>query len=71
MSLPPSRFAPHRRDDPLLGPVKVCTSCGEEWPLDTEFFYQQRVGENRRFYAKCRACWSERNKGEYQKRCAS
>lgn len=73
MSLPRSRFAPSRRDDPLLGPVKVCTGCGEEWPTDAEFWYVQRLkpGRESRLYAKCRACWSERNKAEHQARVAS
>lgn len=85
MSLPPSRFAPSRRTDPVLGPVKVCTGCGEEWPLDPEFFYVHTVrpGTYRRggreyvrtrswtrFYAKCRACWADRNRGEYAGRAS-
>ncbi len=66
MSLPRSRYLPSRRDDPILGPVKVCTGCGEEWPTDTEFWYVQRLKPDKpsRLYAKCRACWSERNQVE-------
>ena len=26
------------RIDPELGPVRTCRKCGEEWPLDEEFF---------------------------------
>lgn len=59
-SMPPSRFAPFRREDPELGVVKRCTACGEEWPLDTEFYYQHRNKGRVKFYSKCRACWSER-----------
>lgn len=85
MSLPPSRFAPSQRIDPILGPVKVCTGCGEEWPLDPEFYYVHTVKPGvirdrgrtyvrdrswQRYYAKCRACWSDRNKREHSERAS-
>lgn len=85
MSLPPSRYPPSQRTDPILGPVKVCTGCGEEWPLDPEFYYVHKVRPGTyvragrtyirsrswdRFYAKCRACWSDRNQREQARRAS-
>lgn len=43
------------RDDDELGPVRTCTGCGEEWPLDREFFYPRGNSWER----TCRACRAE------------
>lgn len=50
--------SPLERDDPILGRVRLCRGCDEEWPLDTEFWYQQ----GGRVLGRCRACWSERER---------
>jgi hypothetical protein len=47
------------RVDPELGVVRRCTSCGEEWPRDREFWYFQGTGK---IISWCRACYSERNR---------
>ena len=44
------------RVDPILGLVRLCRGCGEEWPVDDEFFFFQRG----RVMGRCKACWSER-----------
>lgn len=45
-------------DDPILGPVRLCSSCGEWWPDDEEFYYRP-LGS---YHAKrqCRACIIEK-----------
>jgi hypothetical protein len=45
-----------RRDDPELGPVRLCRGCGEEWPVDAEFWFFT----GGKVMGRCRACWSER-----------
>ncbi len=50
--------SPLERDDPILGRVRLCRGCGEDWPLDTTFWYAQ--GD--RPMGRCRACWSERSR---------
>ena len=49
------------RDDPELGTVRLCRGCGEEWPVDGEFWFFDRDG---RVLGRCKACWSERNRAE-------
>lgn len=49
------------RQDPILGLVRLCRGCGEEWPKDEEFWYFDRDG---RVLGRCRACWSERRRGD-------
>lgn len=39
------------RIDKLLGVVRKCPRCGEEWPSDGEFFFQAQC--------YCRACFVE------------
>lgn len=53
------------RIDPILGLVRLCRGCGEEWPADTEFFYfaADRHGKLR-VLGRCRACWSERPRAD-------
>lgn len=43
------------RDDPELGPVRRCNTCGEWWPDDIEFFAKKR--------RLCRACRADRERG--------
>ncbi len=75
------------RNDPELGPEKLCSVCGEWWPLDEEFWYFRefpagrlersrgrlfvRSKTVRHAYSRCRACWSERNRESYARRCAA
>lgn len=47
-------LTPTDRIDPELGVVRRCRICGEEWPLDGEFFGSIGPGRNRR--STCRAC---------------
>lgn len=56
------------RDDPELGTVRRCTRCGEEWPLDEEFYYYQVRHGRRVSSAWCRACWSERSRERHRER---
>jgi hypothetical protein len=51
----------YEREDPILGVVRLCGRCEEEWPLDSEFWYFKRGGS---VMGPCRACWSERNKSQ-------
>lgn len=46
------------RLDPELGVVRLCRRCGEEWPLDEEFWLPQRHprSANDRWHNWCRAC---------------
>ena len=44
--------------DPILGPVKRCPKCGEDWPADAEFYYPRHKGGSA-LQSWCRACWSE------------
>ena len=48
--------------DPVLGQVRRCPTCGEWWPDDAEFYYQNRCGW------QCRACWSDRNARRHARR---
>ena len=75
------------RDDPELGTEKRCTTCGEWWPLDEDFWYVKRyeVGDTayaggkpyvrqtagRHWFSQCRACWSDRSAARYRARKAS
>lgn len=72
------------RDDPELGPEKLCNVCHEWWPLDEEFWYftikpagqvcrghgysWTRKTTVRHVYSRCRACWNERSRTEYAAR---
>ena len=47
-----------------LGIERLCAGCGEWWPEDDEFWYYQRG----RIIGRCRACWSEREKGVGKRR---
>lgn len=40
-------------------PEKLCPSCGEWWPLSTEFFRRYQHGE---FSERCRACMADGNR---------
>jgi hypothetical protein len=80
-------LASTRRVDPELGPEKLCTTCGEWWPLDEEFWYlkRYRAGDvetsGGRTYvrqtsgatvqSRCRACWAERSARQYAERKSS
>jgi hypothetical protein len=56
------------REDDVLGTVRLCRGCGEEWPLDDEFWYfhQDRHGKTR-VMGRCKACWSDRKKVDGRK----
>jgi len=72
------------RDDPELGTEKLCSVCGEWWPLDDEFWYfttkpagqvvrsrnytYTRRTTVRHVYSRCRACWADRGAAAYQRR---
>lgn len=45
-----------------LGYEKKCSTCGDFWPEDTEFFYWN--APQNRYYAECIACYSQRRKNE-------
>jgi hypothetical protein len=55
--------SPLVREDPELGAVRLCRGCGDEWPLDEEFWYfhLNRHGK-RQVMGRCRACWSDRKR---------
>ncbi len=55
------------RVDSILGPVRLCTRCGEEWPVTEEFWY--RDGHDKRWLrSPCRDCYLEdRKKYEREK----
>ena len=59
-------MTPRERVDPLLGLVRWCARCGEEWPLDEEFWYfercRHRTDHGQDVLGHCKACWSERPK---------
>lgn len=48
-------------DDPELGPLRRCSVCGEDWPLDEEFWMPQRHPRsvNDRWMSRCRGCRRE------------
>ncbi len=50
-----------RRDDAILGMVRTCPGCSEEWPLDAEFWNKGPKRSLDGFDARCRACSSERD----------
>lgn len=56
-----------RRWDPELGWVKPCSGCGEDWPIDAEFYWMQRKPRKNGYALQptslCRACWLERYRG--------
>lgn len=47
------------RTDTILGRVRFCNWCKEDWPLDEEFWYFDREGK---VQGRCKACWVEFNK---------
>jgi hypothetical protein len=47
------------RRDTILGIVRHCNTCGEDWPRDEEFWYFDRNG---RVQGRCRACWVDFNR---------
>lgn len=49
----------NERDDTILGRVRLCTTCKEDWPLDEEFWYFDRKGK---VLGRCKACWSDWNR---------
>lgn len=56
------------RDTEDLGIVRLCRRCGEEWPVDDEFwFFQERRGR-RRVLGHCKACWSERDRSRWTRK---
>lgn len=54
----------NERTDTILGRVRVCRRCKEDWPLDRDFWYFDRNG---RVVGHCRACWSELNRARRKK----
>ena len=50
-----------------LGKMKTCTKCQEEWPADTEFFYQY----DNKLTAWCRACICEASVERRKRRMAA
>lgn len=48
------------RDDPILGVVKICRECKEEWPVDPEFYGKTGPALKGWLKAVCRACIAER-----------
>jgi len=55
MTLAATRRRPETRTVRLLGTCRRCPVCGEEWPLDNEFFVQR----SRSYSTICRACLHE------------
>lgn len=49
-------------EDEVLGTLRHCSRCSEDWPLDEEFFYFTARGQ---VIGHCRACQSERAKARY------
>lgn len=48
------------RPDPILGDVRRCRVCSEEWPLTSEFYERMGQQRGRRLMSTCRACRAER-----------
>lgn len=44
-----------------IGQEKVCSKCGESFPLDRDFFFSNGVNAKgvRRFTSACKACYVE------------
>ena len=59
------------RDDPILGNVRLCNRCREEWPVDDDFWYFQVRRGKRQVMGHCKACWSERDRSKYGPRYRS
>lgn len=47
------------RDDPELGLVRLCGSCGEEWPFDAEFWHMRDGKLHPAWLPRCIACCQE------------
>lgn len=47
------------REDPELGPVRLCPGCGEEWPFDDTFWHIDGDGLAKAWPSRCRACCLE------------
>jgi hypothetical protein len=45
-------------DDPVLGKQKLCSRCGEYWPMDSEFFHAKK-GNRQNLHSYCIACEKE------------
>jgi hypothetical protein len=45
-------------EDEEIGTVRLCQGCGEDWPLDGEFWYFDAKGY---VMGHCKACWADRN----------
>jgi hypothetical protein len=58
--------APAPRIETELGVERLCRGCQEWWPLDEEFWYFR--SSDRSVMGHCRACFSERNRHNHQKR---
>jgi hypothetical protein len=47
------------RDDPELGPVRLCKGCDEWWPFDAEFWHLRDGALNPAWLPRCIACCAE------------
>lgn len=47
------------RDDDLLGPVRLCVGCDEEWPWDPEFWHLRGGRFNTSYPHRCIACCAD------------
>jgi hypothetical protein len=56
------------RTDTILGRVRLCTTCKEDWPVDEEFWYFDRDG---RVMGRCRACWVDFNRSRRKPKVAA
>lgn len=52
-----------RKDDPILGTVRRCSTCREWWPDDDEFYYSVPSTGTAHHRNQCRACVDERRHG--------
>ncbi len=75
------------RTDPELGLEKLCTVCGDWWPLDEEFWYFRVIPAGQpaksggkvyirnvtvhHVYSRCRACWADRSASAHRARRAT
>lgn len=55
------------RDDTILGRVRLCRRCNEDWPLDSEFWFFQTRNGTVRVLGYCKACWSERDRSRWRR----
>ncbi len=59
------------RDDPILGPVRLCPTCSEEWPFDDEFWHMRDGRLSPSWPRRCRACCSDYYRDRHAKRGAA